>query len=138
MPFHIQTLFFQLMPFRDVGDQLAKDRDSSAVTVLSAVGLMKEAIAQHMVPSVINAAVLTISKQFVVLGMPLPAPSREDRVHTRRKASSETDSHQGTPKAKARAEEEVHQGRRNHSTRTRRKRTLSHLSETRSHQHHKK
>ena len=31
-------------------------------------------------PSVINAVVLTISKQFVVLGIPLPAPSREDRA----------------------------------------------------------
>ena len=55
VPFlRIQTLFFQLMPFRDVGDLLAMDRDSSEVTVLSVVGLMKEAIAQHMVPSVTN------------------------------------------------------------------------------------
>ena len=53
VPFlHIQTLFFQLMPSRDVGDPLAVDRDSSKVTVLSVAGLMKEAIAQHMVPSV--------------------------------------------------------------------------------------
>ena len=125
MPFHcIQTPFFQLMQFRDIGDQLAKDKDSSTVTVPSVAGLMKEAIAQRMVPSVINAAVLTISSKFVVLGMPLPVRSREGRVRIRRKASSETDGHLGTPKAKARAEEEAHQGRRNRSTRTRRRRTL--------------
>ena len=112
------------MQFRDVGDQLVEDRDSSAVTVPSAAGLMKEAIAQRMVPSVINVVVLIISSKFVILGMPLPARSREGRVRIRRKASSETDGHLGTPKAKARAEEEVHQGRRNHSTRTRRRRTL--------------
>ena len=112
------------MQFRDIGDQLAEDRDSSAVTVLSVVGLIKEAIAQRMVPNVINAAVLIISSKFVVLGMPLPAQSREGRARIRRKASSETDGHLGTPKAKARAEEEVHQGRRNRSTRTRRRRTL--------------
>ena len=139
VPFlRIQTLFFQLMPFRDVGDPLAVDRDSSEVTVLSVVGLMKEAIAQRMVPSVTNAAVLIISSKFVILGMPIPARSKEGRVRIRRKASSETDGHRGTTKAKAKVEEEVHQGRRNRSTRTRRKHTLSHLSETRSFQHHKK
>ena len=122
----IQTLFFQLMPFRDVGDPLAVDKNNNAVTVPSVAGLMKEAIAQCMEPSATSVAVLTISKQFVVLGMPLPARSREGRAHTRRKASSETDGHRGTTKAKARVEEEAHQGRRNRSTRTRRRRTLSH------------
>ena len=124
MPFLcIQTLFFQLMQFRDIGDPLAVDKDSTKC-VLSVAGLMKEAIAQRMVPSVTNAAVLIISSKFVVLGMPLPARSKEGRVCIRRKASSGTDGHRGTTKARARAEEEVHQGRRNHSTRTRRRRTL--------------
>ena len=88
------------MQFRDVGDPLAEDRDSSVVTVLSVVGLMKEAIAQCMVPNVTNAAVLIISSKFVILGMPLPARSKEGRVRTRRKASSETDGHLGNSKGK--------------------------------------
>ena len=70
--------------------------------------------------------------KFVVLGMPLPARSKEGSLRIRRKASSsETDGHLGTT-TKARAEEEeeamakevVHQERRNLSTKTRGRRTL--------------
>ena len=49
VPFpHIQTLFFQLMQFKDVADQLAIYRMVLAGSVL---GLMRGATAQHTLPS---------------------------------------------------------------------------------------
>ena len=121
------TIFLQRMQSSDVADQLAISKKALAGSV---AGLIKEAIAQHMVPSVTDVEVLTISKLFVILGMSLPAQSKEGSPCIRRKASSRgTDHHLGTT-AKARAKEEamakavVHHTRRNSSIRTRRRRKL--------------
>ena len=50
--------------------------------------LMKEAIAQHMGPSVISVEAITISKQFVILDSCLPALSKEGSLHIQRKQAA--------------------------------------------------